>query len=505
MLLDLHSRHLSLLTALGLSASLGAAAGCSGRTVAEDDAADDADTEADDDADTDTDTEPDTSEDEGTEPYACADPEPIVQTGTQEPSGFVRCADGFIHRAEAVPALDPAGEDACYSGQGDCATGADCTDKAHGRCIEEPFSGLCECSYGCETDADCDPGRICAPAGVAGRSTCIESFNCTTDSECGEGLCGLSEYEGCCGNSFTVSCAEPNAACHSDDDCPVDDSCELQCAAHGASPDGEWSCSSPGWCDCACGRPYFVEGEARVAKAERRRDWAGSIRAPRAPSAAAIREALAAHWTEVALFEHASVASFARFANQLLALGAPPRLIQDTLRAMADEVEHARSTFALASAYAGEPVGPGSLALAQPDSGELPAILDGLVVEACVGETLAALEARQAALEVEDAALAEVLGTIAEDEWRHAELGWRALGWLLERNPQLRGRALATFDGVLSGMGAGAVVDDGVLSLRETGVLSERARRELHRAAIAQVIRPCVDALRQADERSVVC
>src|SRR5690606_27792990 len=32
------------------------------------------------------------------EPYACANPVPILQTGTDVPTGFVRCEDGFVHR-----------------------------------------------------------------------------------------------------------------------------------------------------------------------------------------------------------------------------------------------------------------------------------------------------------------------------------------------------------------------------------------------------------------------
>ncbi|MCA9546694.1 MAG: ferritin-like domain-containing protein, partial [Myxococcales bacterium] len=54
------------------------------------------------------------------------------------------------------------------------------------------------------------------------------------------------------------------------------------------------------------------------------------------------RARLADHWTRQALAEHASVASFARFALHLMAVGAPPDLLVATHQAGLDEIEHAR-------------------------------------------------------------------------------------------------------------------------------------------------------------------
>lgn len=96
--------------------------------------------------------------------------------------------------------------------------------------------------------------------------------------------------------------------------------------------------------------------------------------------------------------EHASVAAFARFTLELLALGAPASLVDAASSAMADEVRHARSCFGLATYYSGAVVGPGPL----PVGGALTDVellhtVELAVLEGCIGETSAALEAAWAA------------------------------------------------------------------------------------------------------------
>src|SRR5688572_10054793 len=76
------------------------------------------------------------------------------------------------------------------------------------------------------------------------------------------------------------------------------------------------------------------------------------------------RERAAEYWANAGLFEHASVAAFARFALQLLALGAPADLVASAQAAMADEIEHARLCFGLAWRYRGRSVGPSALPIA---------------------------------------------------------------------------------------------------------------------------------------------
>src|SRR5258708_9885769 len=130
--------------------------------------------------------------------------------------------------------------------------------------------------------------------------------------------------------------------------------------------------------------------------------------------------------------EHASIAAFARFALQLLAVGAPPDLVMAAQRAMADETKHAQLAFALAAAYGDRDLGPRSLAIdACLDETDLPALVATVFAEGCIGETVAAVEAREALEHARDPAVVAVLKIIAEDETRHAELAWRTTAWAI--------------------------------------------------------------------------
>ncbi len=186
--------------------------------------------------------------------------------------------------------------------------------------------------------------------------------------------------------------------------------------------------------------------------------------------------------------EHASVAGFARFSLQLIALGAPPDLLRDAQTAAADEVEHARLAFGLASAFAGTPVGPGPTQLG--DFGlctEAAEVMAEVIVEGCVGESLGAAEAEASALRAGETAEREVWTRIAADEARHAALGWRTLAWLLERHPELKAQARASFDGALDALEARPeVTEDG---------LGARTRQQAHRRVAAGVIRPIANRL----------
>jgi hypothetical protein len=145
------------------------------------------------------------------------------------------------------------------------------------------------------------------------------------------------------------------------------------------------------------------------------------------------RSAQSDKWLNDARFEHASIASFARFCLDLLAFGAPPELVERAQRAMGDELAHARACFALASAYAGRALGPGRLELAGVEpSHSLAEAAASAVREGCVNETVAALTARQQADVTRDPVVRAVLERIASDEADHAELAFRFVAWALQ-------------------------------------------------------------------------
>jgi hypothetical protein len=149
-----------------------------------------------------------------------------------------------------------------------------------------------------------------------------------------------------------------------------------------------------------------------------------------------IREAAARHYQRVAQMEHASVAAFARFALQLLQLGAPPELVERTTAAIADEARHARIAFGIARALSGVELGPAALDVEHSLAPlSLVDIVRLVVREGCIGETAAALEAREAAAHATQPSLCAMLDGIADDEASHAELAWRFVSWALERAP----------------------------------------------------------------------
>ncbi len=451
----------------------------------------------------------------GGAPVSCENPTPILQKDSDAPSGFELCENGAIHRLEPVTCLEPQATGSCQNADGICSADSDCADADHGACLDGGFVG-CYCHYGCETDADCGENQVCACAGVVSDyATCIPA-GCEETASCGDGLCALAVDMGICGEVVAaLECLDEGAGCVSDSDCAEDPCYEgsQQLVQHICWPqEGSWSCKAPEWCQGDCGRPLLIDGEVRTAPARPRGDWLldledsfGSSAGAPAP-APVLARAIAERWTAVALLEHASIASFARFNLQLARLGAPPSLLAESRRAMADELLHARLGFALGQRYRGRALGPGALAIA--GAGACPSapasIVETLIQEACVGETLAAAEAQVAAERATDPTVRRALSQIARDELRHAALGWRALQWILESSDtDARARLLATLSRAIETATRAAaeaqvgLADDSLqLAATAHGVLDERARVEVRRQALRELVLPCADALR---------
>lgn len=246
------------------------------------------------------------------------------------------------------------------------------------------------------------------------------------------------------------------------------------------------------------GRPFVVGGSARTAEPATRSDWRAAVTPGASDLDSGLRSRLAAAWTRDALDEHASVASFARLALELLAVGAPAELVSLAQRAMGDEIRHAELCFGLASAYVGEPVGPSALSMtgALGARTSLAEVASAAVREGCVGETIAAFIAGSARDGATDPAVRAALGVIARDEASHAELAWKLVAWALRTGDADVARAIEdAFAAALSS--PPALRDDEVGDPRtaEHGQLSGAARRELAEQALAEVIRPCARAL----------
>lgn len=285
--------------------------------------------------------------------------------------------------------------------------------------------------------------------------------------------------------------------------------CVLEAYACGLQGIGDAACGpdpgAPGACcyvvvgDCPVGRPFLVDGAARVAARVGRDDWTAAV----APDVEGLdpesRAALADYWGREALSEHASVASFARFVLELLAVGAPSELVADAQRALADEIAHAQLAFGLSSAYHGSPQGPSPLDVTGAlEGGGLLAMAVAVAREGCIAETVAALQVAAARDAASDPVVREVLAVVAEQEQAHALLAWRTLAFCLARGDHaLRTAVTAVFASAERHVGLGPVpVGAGEKALlRAHGCLPLEERRALAREALAHVIAPAARSL----------
>lgn len=245
-----------------------------------------------------------------------------------------------------------------------------------------------------------------------------------------------------------------------------------------------------------CGRPFLIDGEARVAPVRRGAGWRGALRAIDPTGLDAhTRAALAEGWLEDARLEHASVAAFARFVLQLLSLGAPRSLVERAQAAIGDEIQHAALCFELASRYAGAELEPGPLPLGGVFGGEDLADIAALVVrEGCVGETVAAAIAAEQARLAHDPALAGLLAAIAEDELRHAELAWAFVQWAMATGSlPVRAAVERAFEASPRSTTCSAAGHDDPLATH--GRLGHAARAALALQIQTTVIDPCRRAL----------
>lgn len=251
---------------------------------------------------------------------------------------------------------------------------------------------------------------------------------------------------------------------------------------------------------CIGGRPFLVEEKPRTAPAETRAHgtaW-NDTRMP-IPEVDALmveeRAELAAAWARDGLFEHASVASFGRFALELMAVGAPADLISAAHEAALDEVRHAKLCLSLASAYAGHVIEPGAFPFdgRVVVSSDLADLASRVAREGAVGETIAAVVADEQLACAEDAAVRAALAVIAEDEARHAELAFRTLVWAIRVGGAPVAEAVAnTFVQALRRID---LPPSTRASLSAHGRLDEGALRRAVQRAIDEVLNPAIEAL----------
>jgi hypothetical protein len=361
-------------------------------------------------------------------------------------------------------------------------------------------SGLVNyCIYACQSDADCQSGEVCSceidTYQRAGALDLLEvgicrPATCETDAACAAGMLCISPVDAACGTPrpSVYHCQTEADECAGPGDCE-----EFQTCQHNGE---RFLCSGRP----VCGRPFLVGDEARTATETADRGWDSSRFDRVLALTLAERAAVAAHYRTAALMEHASIAAFARFTLELVALGAPEALVCASVSAMAEETAHTRLCTELANRYSDTAFSPGALdvtdALSEPD---LLAVVDRAIVEGIFGETSAALEAAWAREAAEDDTARRALTIIAEDEARHAALAVRFIAWAAKRDArvlslvELRFREAARDDAAET-TDLRSALDSRVLAAH--GVLEPAARRAARRAMLHDVLPSVLSELR---------
>jgi hypothetical protein len=246
------------------------------------------------------------------------------------------------------------------------------------------------------------------------------------------------------------------------------------------------------------GRPFMGSSGPVVARATPREDWSVRRSLDGIALGPSARETLGRAWSESALAEHASVASFARLVLELLALGAPAELVRDAQQALGDEIEHAALSFGMASALLETKLGPGPLDVdaAPLRSLDPVAFAVATVLEGCVNETVSAC----LALAERDAATVpaarSALERIAQDEVRHAALSWRIATWLIQKHGEpVREAVRAAFEGARPEVSVPATAGVDPIIARSYGRLPHEEAADVIQRAFDEAVLPAAAAL----------
>jgi len=124
--------------------------------------------------------------------------------------------------------------------------------------------------------------------------------------------------------------------------------------------------------------------------------------------------------------------------------------------------------------------------------------------EGCVGETVAAIEAREAAEYAADPGRRALLLEISEDETRHAELAYRFVQWALSQGDSALGHVVRQEFAALAAAAPprGGPLTEGDHQLLRHGVVPEALREVIRGQAVARIIFPCSRALFGAETAS---
>ena len=183
-----------------------------------------------------------------------------------------------------------------------------------------------------------------------------------------------------------------------------------------------------------------------------------------------------------------------------MAIGAPPDLITEAIRAQGDEVLHALDCASVASSFAGRDLSPGVLNIEGAMKGGVTPedVMVQTILEGCINETLAAAEAAWLSEQCEIAPIQKILRQIAEDETRHATLGWQTIKWILMENPKLKGLVRHTFNCARPEPSTETAAKEDDQWMAAYGCIPSKKRVEIIDDVWSSVIEPCARAMTES-------
>ncbi len=201
-----------------------------------------------------------------------------------------------------------------------------------------------------------------------------------------------------------------------------------------------------------------------------------------------LADPMAAWWSRQMRLEHASIAAFARLADELTAHRAPKPLVALAHRSRRDEVRHTRAMAAFVR-RSGAPVAK-TVDPPSPTKRSLMAMLEENAVEGCVRETFGALLAAWQAKHARDPLARSAFGGIARDEARHAALAWQVHGWASGRlSKRERAKLDASMRAALATLAA-EVEAEPIAGLRDAGLWPDRRALRAALATLSGEIAP---------------
>lgn len=215
-------------------------------------------------------------------------------------------------------------------------------------------------------------------------------------------------------------------------------------------------------------------------------------------AAATVADVVSAEWGRRTEAEYISAAIAQQVTLWLIQLGAPPDLIRDGLRIVADELAHSELSAAVAAAAAGgggtPVIDPAALHL--PDAaGPFASLVFATLRFFCVGETIAVPLFRMLRTPCSVPVARHALNRVLRDETRHRQFGWDVLDWLLLTDPSATRQRLAdelpaAVEEVRTGYGAGAAPDVWPPELAAWGLASASTYATTVTAAITTDLTP---------------